>query len=164
MKSVSVCAIGQDSHRFDLQNKKDLFLGGILIPYEHGLLANSDGDVLLHALTNAVSGLSGKNILGAVADKLCLEDNIKDSSVYLLESLKHLNGIQIIHVSFSIECLKPKLADYIDRIKASVAALLDLPSDNIGVTATTGEGLTAFGRGEGIAVLCIVTGIKEINL
>lgn len=163
MIRIAVCAIGQDSHKFDLENKKGLVLGGVDIPFEFGLLANSDGDVLLHALTNAVSGLSGKNILGEIADKLCLIQNIKDSSAYLLEALKYLDGIRIIHVSFSVECLRPKLASHIDRIKSSVALLLGLSCEDIGITATTGEGLSAAGRGEGIAVTCIITGLKKFN-
>ncbi|MFR3992086.1 MAG: 2-C-methyl-D-erythritol 2,4-cyclodiphosphate synthase [Angelakisella sp.] len=57
-------AIGQDSHRFEETPGKPLILGGVVFPGEVGLLANSDGDVVLHAITNAVSGITGRNILG----------------------------------------------------------------------------------------------------
>ena len=63
-------------------------LGGIAVPSERPILANSDGDVILHAITNAVSGFTGKIILGGIADKLCLEEGIKDSSVYLDKALE----------------------------------------------------------------------------
>ena len=64
-------AIGQDSHRFEESLGKPLILGGVVFPGEPGLLANSDGDVVLHAITNAVSGITGQNILGKIADEMC---------------------------------------------------------------------------------------------
>ena len=57
-------AIGQDSHRFEETPGKPLILGGVVFPGETGLLANSDGDVVLHAITNAVSGITGRNTCG----------------------------------------------------------------------------------------------------
>lgn len=70
-------AIGQDSHRFDLKNDtgKKLILGGVVFENETPFEANSDGDVILHALTNAISGITCKNILGEVADKMCKSRN-----------------------------------------------------------------------------------------
>ena len=72
-------AIGQDSHRFEEGYGKPLILGGVVFPGETGLLANSDGDVVLHAITNAVSGITGRNILGRVADEMC-QSGITDSA------------------------------------------------------------------------------------
>lgn len=151
-------AIGQDSHRFT-EEEKPLVLGGHLIPGEAGLLANSDGDVVLHALTNALSGLTGRNILGAVADELC-QAGITDSRAYLTEALKDLAAIggRVVHVSFSLEGKRPHMAAHIPAIKASLAALLGLDPSQVGFTATSGEGLSAFGRGEGLQVFCILTG------
>ena len=66
-------AIGQDSHRFsDAEENKKLVLGGIFIENCPGLKGNSDADVVLHAITNAISGISCVNILGKRADELCL--------------------------------------------------------------------------------------------
>ena len=63
--------IGQDSHRFDIENKnKPLILGGVIFPHETPLQGNSDADVVLHAITNAISGITGVNILGKIADDL----------------------------------------------------------------------------------------------
>ncbi|MBP7176762.1 MAG: 2-C-methyl-D-erythritol 2,4-cyclodiphosphate synthase [Thermoclostridium sp.] len=149
-------SIGQDSHRFDFENSdKKLKLGGIFLEGTP-LMGNSDADVVLHALTNAVSGVTGVNILGAVADKMCLEDGVTDSSAYLAEAMKHLKG-SINHVSFSIECLIPKLSAHIPRMKAQIAQLLSIDASNIGITATTGEGLTDFGLGLGIQCFCVLT-------
>jgi 2-C-methyl-D-erythritol 2,4-cyclodiphosphate synthase len=133
------------------------------IPDHPGLMANSDGDVVLHALTNAVSGLTGTNILGDHADRLCFEDNIKDSSVYLKEALRFLKDITLTHVSISMECSMPKISPYIQDMRKRVGSLLRLMPEHIGITATSGEGLSAFGRGEGISVICILTGIKTFD-
>lgn len=155
-------AIGQDSHAFAEEGEaggKMLILGGVPIPdCPVTVRANSDGDVLLHALTNAVSGITGRNILGAVADALCAQ-GVTDSAVYLREALHDLTlqGRKPVHISFSVECARPRLAPHVDAIRASVARLTGLPASEIGLTATSGEGLTACGQGKGIAVFCIVT-------
>ncbi|MGI6049984.1 MAG: 2-C-methyl-D-erythritol 2,4-cyclodiphosphate synthase [Acetivibrionales bacterium] len=151
-------AIGQDSHRFtEPEECKRLILGGIYIDNCPGLKGNSDADVVLHALTNAVSGISCINILGERADKLCLEQGITDSSVYLKEALKTLENSEIVHVSISIEALKPKLSPYIKPMRENIAHLLCIDSKSVGITATTGEGLTEFGKGNGIFCTAIIT-------
>ncbi len=155
--------LGQDSHRFDFENKqKKLLLGGVEFDGEPPLQGNSDADVVLHALCNAISGVTGVNILGAVTDALCLKQGIRDSRVYVQEALKYLRDWRICHVSCSIECKTPKITPKIPELKASIGELLELETQDIGITATTGEGLTAFGRGEGIQVLCIVTAVNDV--
>jgi len=153
-------AIGQDSHRFDFDNKnKKLVLGGVVFDGPP-LKGNSDADVVLHSLTNAISGITGVNILGEIADRICLEEGISDSRVYVKEALKYFNG-DICHVSFSIECLTPKITPKIPEIKKSIADLLNISENNIGITATTGEGLTDFGKGLGIQCFCILTAMTR---
>lgn len=150
--------IGQDSHRFDFENKeKKLILGGVVFEGHPPLAGNSDADVVLHSLTNAISGVTCVNILGPISDDLCLNKGIKDSSVYLKEALKYLNGKRIVHVSIAIECATPKITPEIPKMRKSIAALLEIPEDCIGITATTGEGLTEFGKGKGIQVFSCVT-------
>jgi len=79
--------IGQDSHRFDFDNKdKKLVLGGVVLEGYPPLKGNSDADVILHSLTNAISGVTCVNILGKISDELCLEKGITDSKVYLKRS------------------------------------------------------------------------------
>ena len=154
--------LGQDSHRFDLgHSTKPLILGGITFVGEPPLLGNSDADVVLHALTNAISGVTGINILGEVTDELCFIHGVRESHVYVQEALKYLHGWKICHLSCSIECRRPKITPRIAEMKANIGQLLGLQIQDIGITATTGEGLTDFGRGEGIQVLCIVTAVKE---
>lgn len=157
-------AIGQDSHGF-IEGKSDkrLILGGILIDNCPGLSGNSDADVVLHAITNAVSGISCVNILGRIADDLCLKKGITDSRVYIEKALETLNGKKIIHVSISIEALRPKLSPCIERMRESIANLLNIKPMSVGITATTGEGLTEFGKGNGIFCTVILTVQDDIT-
>jgi len=151
------CAIGQDSHKFINNESKILILGGVSIHNHSPLKGNSDADVILHSLTNAISGISGVNILGEIADDLCLKKGITDSREYVKEALRYMRDYKIVHVSFSIECKTPYLSPYIEEIKESIASLLKIDISNIGLTATSGEGLSSFGKGLGIMSLCILT-------
>jgi len=163
---VSISAIGQDSHRFESESsRKPLVLGGVVIPDAIGLAGNSDADVILHAITNAISGVSGVNILGKVSDDLCLNHGIKDSRVYLEKALETLaeDKWELTHVSISVEAKYPHLSSYIDGIKRSIASILSLPIKSVGLTATTGEGLTDFGRGHGIQVFAVVSAVREVS-
>lgn len=164
MEYAYISTIGQDSHRFEDEIREDakLALGGVEIPYKKNFSANSDGDVILHAITNAISGFTTVNVLGYSADKLCLEDGIKDSRVFLDEALKYMGDAKIVHVSVSVECLEPKLKPYIPAIRTSLANLLDLDESSVGITATTGEGLNGMGRGEGVGVLAVLTVKKPV--
>ncbi len=159
-------AIGQDSHRFEepqtsAQSKKPLVLAGIVIPGMEGLAGNSDADVVFHALTNAISGISAVNILGAVTDEMCLVRGIRDSREYVKAAMAALGEYRLAHLSFSIECSRPKLAPYIESMRNSIALSAGLPADCVGITATSGEGLTDFGKGLGIQVFCIATARRE---
>ena len=150
--------IGQDSHRFEeTRTGKPLVLGGVIFgEATRGLSGNSDADVVLHALTNAVSGVTGVNILGEVADKLC-RSGLTDSSLYLKEALKHLGSMRILHISITIEAKDPKISPMVSAMRRSISELAGVPEDGVCITATTGEGLTSFGRGEGIQAFAIVT-------
>lgn len=157
----TISAIGQDSHRF-ADAEKPLLLGGVLFEGYRGLAANSDGDVVLHAVTNAISGLTAVNILGAPADALC-RSGITDSAAYLREALKYLEqkDLKLIHVSLSLECREPKIWPRIEEMRKRIGALCGILPEQVGITATSGEALTDFGRGEGIAVICAVTAAAE---
>ncbi len=151
-------AIGQDSHRFEPDSsEKRLILGGVLIEGSPGLEGNSDADVVIHALTNAISGITCVNILGKEADRMCRE-GITDSRAYLKAAMNHMKkDSRILHVSISIEALRPKLSPFVERIRTSLAGLLGIAQDSIGITATTGEGLSEFGKGNGIFCTVILT-------
>jgi 2-C-methyl-D-erythritol 2,4-cyclodiphosphate synthase len=163
MSVICFCAIGQDSHRFEPEiSDKPLMLGGVSIPGVPGLAGNSDADVVLHALCNALSGLSTVPVLGAVTDALCNEQGITDSSVYVRTARATLQNITLQHCSVSIEARRPHLRDYIIPMRESIATLLSLTAAQVAITATSGEGLTAFGRGEGIQALVILSACREM--
>lgn len=150
--------LGQDSHRFlSPDSTKPCVIGGIIFEDVPGFNANSDGDVVFHAICNAISSVTGVLILGAIADDLCLKDGITDSEVYLIEALKTLKNQKINHLSLSIEGKRPKIKPRIQEMRESIARVMNLDISQIGITATTGEGLTDFGCGDGVQVMCIIT-------
>ena len=154
--------LGQDSHAFDGASvDRPLMLGGVRIPHEHGLAGNSDADVVLHALCNAISSISGVTILGPVTDQLCRDEGITDSAVYVARAGETLGSFRLTHVAVALECRTPKLVPHFPAIRARIAELLGLTSEDIGITATSGEGLSAFGRGEGIQAFVIATAVSE---
>src|SRR5215203_6822553 len=96
--------IGQDSHRFlPLDSSKPCVLAGLIFDEVPGFNANSDGDIVFHAICNAISSLTGILILGDIADDLCLKDGITDSEVYLIEAMKTLGKQRVTHVAVAIE-------------------------------------------------------------
>ena len=149
---------GQDSHKFSQNRSRKLILGGYIVPNEIGMEANSDGDLILHALFNAISSAIGLKSLGHYADPM-LERGITDSREYLKTILKKLEGknMKINNVSISIEAKKPRLDNCTDKIIDSLSRILNTEKENIGITCTSGEGLTAFGRGEGMQCFVVVS-------
>jgi 2-C-methyl-D-erythritol 2,4-cyclodiphosphate synthase len=139
------------------KSDKKLILGGVAIEGCPALMGNSDADVVLHALTNAISGISCVNILGSISDELCFEHGVTDSRVYVEKALSTLKDQKIVHVSVSIEALRPKLSPYMERMRGSIAKLLNISHNSVGITATSGEGLTEFGRGNGVYCTVILT-------
>lgn len=150
--------IGQDSHRFVAPEiPKPLIIGGLIFDDLPGFLANSDGDVVIHALCNAISSITGVLILGGVADELCFNQGITDSACYLQEALKTLGNKKITHVAITIEAYRPKLKGRLLEMRTHLAALLNLELQDVGITATSGEGLTDFGCGDGVQAMAIIT-------
>lgn len=155
--------LGQDSHRFSEEAGRPLVLAGLVIPDSPGLAGNSDADLLFHALTNAISSITGRNILGAVADAMC-RAGITDSRAYLEEALGDLAArpdCRPVHLAVSIEARRPILAPHVEALRAALAEALGLELADVGLTATSGEGLTAVGRGEGMAVTCVLTVVER---
>jgi len=153
--------LGQDSHRFEEDRTgKALLLGGVFFEGVPGLEGNSDSDVVLHALVNALTGVHGVVVLGPVTDAMCRAGD-PDSRHYVREALKHMGPLTLNHVSVSIECKRPKILPQIDAMRLSLADLLGLRPSDVAVTAHSGEGLSGPGRGEGIYVTVIVTAVQE---
>jgi 2-C-methyl-D-erythritol 2,4-cyclodiphosphate synthase len=146
---------GYDVHR--LTPGRKLILGGIEIPNAVGCLAHSDGDVLIHAVIDALLGAAGLRDIGFhFPDD---ERQFKDiDSTILLEKtveLLHANGYTAGNVDTTICLQRPKLKDYIPRMSEKMAGIMKLPPDRVSVKATTSEGLGFTGREEGIAVYAV---------
>lgn len=154
--------LGQDSHMFeDDRSQKGLTLAGIHFPDQPKLKANSDGDVILHAIFNALSQAIGDMSLGFYADEAC-EKGIKDSNKYLDIILKkvHQQKFKINSLGLMLECKTPKIDPLVPKLKKSLSSILGLLPARIGITATSGEHLTLFGAGLGIQCFAIVSLIR----
>ena len=158
----TISSIGQDSHRFCSGDEggsahKPLVLGGVVFDGCPPLMGNSDADVVLHALCNAVSGITGVNIIGAVADQMCFAEGVTNSAEYVKKAMESLGGRKIIHVSFTLECARPTISPRIEEMRERIAKHIGISERNVCITATSGEGLTDFGRGLGIQAYCVLT-------
>ena len=149
--------IGQDSHRF-AKLRKPLILGGVKVSDKGGLRGNSDTDVILHSLCNALSSAIGGDSLSTWSDEMCRK-GIKDSQKYVLYIFKKVKRekYKVENVSIALEAKKPyiKLVT-VQRIKKNIASLLQVESTQVGITFTSGEGLTSFGRGLGMQAISMV--------
>ncbi|PIO06335.1 2-C-methyl-D-erythritol 2,4-cyclodiphosphate synthase [Candidatus Micrarchaeota archaeon CG08_land_8_20_14_0_20_59_11] len=152
--------LGHDSHAF-CEGKKCM-LGGVLFPGEKGFKANSDGDVVLHAVCNALSSAVGGRSLSSYADEMCGR-GITDSREYAKVALGKVTdaGYSVSSVSVSIECAKPRIEPAFEKMQASLSKILGIPAGRIGITATTGETLSAFGKGEGVMAYAVVLVTKN---
>ena len=147
---------GYDAHRF--APDRPLVIGGVEIPYEFGLLAHSDGDVLIHALCDALLGAAGLGDIGRHFPDSAAEFAGIDSRVLLRRVLEQLRqrGYGVVNVDATLIAQKPKFSPYIDSMTAILAADLGLPIDRVNVKATTTEGMGFTGRAEGIAAYAVV--------
>ncbi len=152
--------IGYDSHR--LVAGRRLTIGGVDVPFEKGLLGHSDADVLCHAVIDALIGALGAGDIGKHFPDT--DERWKDASSMLL--LRHIlelvrsSGYAVAWVDAVVIAERPKLAPFIDSMKASFAAA-GIPSPGINIKAKTNEGMGFTGRGEGIAAQAVCL-LKEI--
>ncbi len=154
--------IGQDSHRFlPADSSRPCSIGGILFEGVPGLDADSDGDVVFHAICNAITTLTGVSILSGIARELCRKDGITDSQVYVERALKSLERQKIVHAAFTIEGKRPHLEEKLGLMRKKIASVLHIPVQSVGITATTGDGLTDFGCGDGLQCFCILSTVEE---
>ncbi|MBS3818276.1 2-C-methyl-D-erythritol 2,4-cyclodiphosphate synthase [bacterium] len=143
--------LGYDIHR--LKEGKKLYLGGIQILSSKGLVGHSDGDCLIHAIIDALLGAAGEGDIGQWFPPT--DPRYKDvrSSQLLKEVMRRIEerGIEILHVDTIIITEKPKLFSYIPRMKETLASLLQIRPEDLGIKAKTNEGLGAVGREEAVA-------------
>ncbi len=150
--------IGQDSHRFlEKSHGKKCIVAGLVFQDAPGLDADSDGDVVFHSICNAISSITNVPILGGVAIILCHEQGITDSQVYLEKALESLGSYEISHVALAIEGKYPKFQKRSLDIRENIAKVMAIDVSQVGITFTSGDGLTAAGKGEGLQCFSILT-------
>jgi 2-C-methyl-D-erythritol 2,4-cyclodiphosphate synthase len=147
---------GIDFHR--LQPGLELWLGGILIASESGCVAHSDGDVLLHAVCDALLGGAGLRDIGYYFPDNDPEFSGIDSKILLKRTYDLISdkGYTIINIDCTVCLEKPKIAAYIPEMKNTVSAILGNIPENISIKATTTEKLGFTGREEGIVAIAVV--------
>lgn len=145
---------GFDIHR--LVEGRKLIIGGVEIPHNKGFLAHSDGDVLLHALADAILGSIGERDIGYHFPDTSKNTENMDSKEIVKEVLNILysKGYRLINIDSTIIANKPKLQPYIETIKESLSKLLSIPKENIGIKAKTTEGF--FYNDDGMMVFVVV--------
>ncbi len=142
---------GYDVH--ELVEDRDLILGGVHIPHELGLLGHSDADVLVHSIMDSLLGALALGDIGKIFPDTDMQ--YKDiSSIVLLERVYIVmteKGFQVGNIDATVAAQRPKLAPYIDEMRAVIANVLNTSIDNINIKATTTEKLGFVGREEGMS-------------
>lgn len=143
---------GYDAHRFAPGAK--LVLGGVAVEFDRGLAAHSDGDVLIHALCDALLGAAGRGDIGRHFPDTSPELAGIDSRILLrrVVALLRDRGFGVVNADVTVVAQAPRLAPHLDRMRANLAADLGVGGDAVNVKATTTEGMGFAGRSEGIAV------------
>lgn len=151
---------GYDVHK--LGEERKLILCGVEVPYEKGLLGHSDADVALHALMDALLGAAAMGDIGKHFPDTDERFKGADSMQLTLHVKKLLQeeGWQVNNVDVTIIAQRPKLAGYIDKMRANVAKVLDVAESVVNIKATTTEKLGFTGRGEGIAAEAVASIVK----
>lgn len=146
---------GFDAHR--LVTGRELFLGGIPIPHDKGLLGHSDGDAALHALMDALLGAAGLGDIGRM-----FPDNDPDilgiRSTLLLEQVRerlYEAGMYPVNADLTIAAQAPRLSPYMEGMRNAIAGMLQMEPDRVNVKATTTEHMGYVGRGEGISAYAV---------
>ena len=146
--------IGTDTHAFGAE-KDHIVLGGVKIPSERGLIAHSDGDVLCHAVMDALLSAAGLSDIGHYFPDTDAQYKGADSLALLarVHALLQERGFSVVNVSVAISAERPKLAPFIAQMKKNIADVLHIFEHAVGISAGTNEGLGYIGRGEGITVI-----------
>lgn len=153
--------IGYDVHK--LQDGLDFFIGGIQIPYYRGCVAHSDGDVLIHAICDALLGAAHLRDIGYHFPDNDLNYKGIDSKILLQKTyaLVQEKGYQLCNIDSVISLQKPKLKDFIPLMQSKLAEVLQVEEEQVSIKATTTEGLGFEGREEGVSVQAVVLLVRK---
>ncbi|NPA33119.1 MAG: 2-C-methyl-D-erythritol 2,4-cyclodiphosphate synthase [Aquificae bacterium] len=144
---------GFDSH--PIEEGKKLFLGGVQIESPFGLKGHSDGDVILHALTDAILGALGEKDIGQLFPDTDEKLKGASSEIFLKEALRRAKekGYEVVNLDCTLIADAPKIAPHKERIRENLSRLLGIPKERISIKGKRTEG---FCKTEGIVCMCVV--------
>ena len=156
MASITRVGIGFDIHR--LVSGRELWLAGVNVDFARGLLGHSDGDVILHAVADALAGAAGLADIGeqfpdnlpeteGIASRIIVEKILEGASA---------KGFVVINVDAVVQAEKPKISEYKEQMRESLAQMLEVDIEAVNLKGRTAEGLGDIGRAEAIACTAIV--------
>jgi 2-C-methyl-D-erythritol 2,4-cyclodiphosphate synthase len=154
---------GYDVHQ--LAEGESLILGGVNISHHKGTVAHSDGDVLIHAICDAILGAANLRDIGYQFPDSSTEFKNIDSAILLERTLELIEnkGFKIGNIDSTIALQKPKIKDYITKMQFKLAEILKVSTDDISIKATTTEKLGFEGREEGVSAYAAVLIFKSQN-
>ncbi len=147
--------IGYDIHR--LASGRKMILGGVHIPYDKGPLGHSDGDVLLHAVCDAILGAMGEGDIGMLfpdTDPSFKDVSSKDFLYKVVEILEH-NNLKVQNIDCVIILEDPKIASYKESIRKVISEILKIPKTDVNLKGKTSEGMGEIGKGEAVAAYVV---------
>jgi 2-C-methyl-D-erythritol 2,4-cyclodiphosphate synthase len=154
--------LGRSSRRFLSEDSvKPCVIGGLVFEESAGLAADTDGDVVLHAIVHAIGTLVARPLMSELFKELFYKQGITDSQAYIEEALKMLGRQKMSHVALQIEAKQPHFDEYLPAMQAKVAHMLGLLPAQVGISVISGEGLSDVACGEGVSVTCIITSIES---
>jgi 2-C-methyl-D-erythritol 2,4-cyclodiphosphate synthase len=149
--------IGYDVHQ--LVEGRKCILGGVEIPHSRGLDGHSDADVLLHAITDAILGALGERDIGSFFPNTDPRWKNAPSKLFLHEAAQQVlfHNARVNNIDATIIAQEPKIGPHVAAMKENIATIMGLTIGEVGVKATTNEGMGFIGRGEGIAAMAVVS-------
>jgi 2-C-methyl-D-erythritol 2,4-cyclodiphosphate synthase len=157
--------LGHDKRRFlpDI-NEKRCTIGGVIFSEIPGFVGKSDGDPVYHAICSSIETLIGIPLLGSgVVGDMFHKDGITNSKLFAEKALSLLQGQKITHIAISIEGSRPLLYAYFYQIRSNIAALANIHVQQVGISASSGRGLSDCSCGDGIDVMCLITTIAHVG-
>ncbi len=156
-ENISRCGMGYDLHR--LEAGRRLMIGGVHVPFDKGPVGHSDGDVLAHAICDALFGAASMGDIGKHFPDTDPKWKGAKSLIFLehLRKLLENQGLQIIHIDAVVITERPKLGPHFPAMREALAKALGIEADQINLKAKTNEGVDAIGRGEAIAAHVVAT-------
>lgn len=153
--------LGHDTHR--LEAGRTLIVGGVVVPYDRGPVGHSDGDVLLHAIVDALLGAAGMGDIGERFPNTSSQWKDADSSLFVRDALTAVRakGWDLVNVDATVFAEEPKLSPHKAAIRRRLSELLEIPADAVNVKAKTGEQVGSIGRKESIAADAVVLLSRE---